>query len=110
MVVPAENDTLFWLDTPKEAVPVGTVAGVQLPAVLKLPVPLRFQVASCAAAGSAAAISAEEASSAVRNVAPHTWHVVRAERPRSCIRPRMAGELALELGALRQPSAVLRCP
>src|SRR5262245_23183175 len=66
----------------------------------------------CANAGapghSTAAISAEDASSAVRNVAPDTRHVVRAERPRSCIRLRMAAELAVEFGALRQPSTVLR--
>jgi len=30
LLVVAENVTLFWLDTPKIAVPVGTVAGVQL--------------------------------------------------------------------------------
>jgi hypothetical protein len=50
-VVAVENDTLFWLDTPNEAVPVGTVFGVQLLPVSKSPVPLRFQVAFCAAAG-----------------------------------------------------------
>src|SRR6202040_4006858 len=67
LLVVAENVTLFWLDTPKIAVPVGTAAGVQLALVLKSPVPLRFQVASCAAAGRAAAMSADEASSAARS-------------------------------------------
>jgi hypothetical protein len=45
-------------DAPKDAVPVGTVAGAQLAAELKIPDPgLRSQVASCARAipGSSAA-------------------------------------------------------
>jgi hypothetical protein len=50
----------------KVAVPVGTVAGFQLAALLKLPDPgLSCQVASCARAETAA-INAEEASSAAR--------------------------------------------
>ena len=62
-VVPAENDSAVVLDTPKKAVPVGTVAGVQLAAVLKSPEPgLSSQVASCARAGHAAATSAVLAS------------------------------------------------
>ena len=57
----------------KNAVPVGTVPGLQLAAVLKSPEPGAFsQVASCAAAGSAAkkgaTHSAVEASSAARLV------------------------------------------
>src|SRR5260221_2132763 len=68
MVVLAENDMLFWFDVPKNAVPPGTVFGVQFPAVLKSPVPLRFQVASAtgAAATGTAQISATPASSTRR--------------------------------------------
>src|SRR5258708_7056567 len=73
MVVLAENDMLFWFDVPKKAVPPGTVFGVQFPAVLKSPVPLRFQVASAtgaaatgAAATGTAQISATPASSTRR--------------------------------------------
>ena len=57
------------LDAPKDAVPIGTVAGVQLAAVLKSPVPgVGSQVASCARAETAAAINAEEASSVARRL------------------------------------------
>jgi hypothetical protein len=38
-VVGAENDRLVVFDAPKNAVPVGTAGGVQLPAVLKFPEP-----------------------------------------------------------------------
>jgi hypothetical protein len=53
MLLPEEIDTFFWLDSPKVAVPVGTVAGVQLVLVLNSPVPLRFQVAFWACAATA---------------------------------------------------------
>ena len=69
-----ENDRLGVLEVPKEAVPVGTAAGFQLAAALKSKVPATgpatvassSQVASCARAETATAISAEEASSAAR--------------------------------------------
>ncbi|OKO84728.1 hypothetical protein AC629_20685 [Bradyrhizobium sp. NAS80.1] len=49
MVLKAENDRLVVLDVPKKAVPVGTVAGLQLAAALKSAEPgLASQVASCA--------------------------------------------------------------
>jgi hypothetical protein len=58
-VVLAENDRLVVVDVPKNAVPVGTVAGVQLVAVLKLPEPgLSSHVASCACADAAASKAA----------------------------------------------------
>jgi hypothetical protein len=61
-----ENVSDVTVDPPKLAMPVGTVAGVQFPAVLKSGEPgIAFQVASCAAAG--AAISADDASSATRS-------------------------------------------
>ena len=67
MVVLASKERLVRLDVPKKAVPVGTVAGVQLVAALKLPEPgLDSQVAFCACAKTGAAINAEEASSAAR--------------------------------------------
>src|SRR6476469_7825710 len=66
LLVAAENVTLFWLDTPKIAVPVGTVAGVQLALVLKSPVPLRFQVASWACAATAES-DTPASSAAMRN-------------------------------------------
>jgi len=48
-VVLAENDRLVTFDAPKDAVPVGTTAGFQLVAVLKVLEPgLSSQVASCA--------------------------------------------------------------
>jgi len=47
----AENETLFCVEVPKEAVPVGTVFGVQLLAVSKSAVPVEFHVASWAANG-----------------------------------------------------------
>jgi hypothetical protein len=50
---------MFWLDVPKMAVPLGTVFGVQLAERLKFPVPLMFQVASCAAAGNDVATAAQ---------------------------------------------------
>ncbi|HET7022871.1 MAG TPA: hypothetical protein VFI58_19360 [Xanthobacteraceae bacterium] len=53
VLLPEEIDTFFWLDSPKVAVPVGTVAGVQLVFVLNSPVPLRFQVAFWACAATA---------------------------------------------------------
>ena len=58
IVVLAENDRAVVLDVPKKAVPVGTVAGVQLVAVLKTFVAgAASQVAFCARAtpGSSAA-------------------------------------------------------
>ena len=66
MVVFDENDRLVVLDVPKDAVPVGTVPVPQLAPVLKSPEPgLASQVASCAAAGSAAAsVTSADASSA----------------------------------------------
>ena len=78
------------LDTPKKAVPVGTLFGVQLAAALKLKVPGTgpgtvaglFQVASCAAAGKAAASRAEDASSAAR----------RRGRPAAAAATRLARE------------------
>ena len=73
------------LDAPKNAVsPVdGTMAGVQLAAVLKSPEPgLASHVTSAAPAGGAAAISAEEASSAARHAAPRTRRVVRVDLSR----------------------------
>jgi len=55
-VVLAENDSAVVFEKPKKAVPVGTVAGVQLVAVLKSPEPgLVSHEAFCAAAGSVAA-------------------------------------------------------
>ncbi len=89
-VVLAENETLFWagLEVPKKAVPVGTAFGVQLPLVLKSPVPLRFQVASCAAAGSVMAISAEVATNALRTIAPSSgvpvWPLAPTIGPMAC--------------------------
>src|SRR6516165_9183855 len=55
VVVKGWNAIKVVFDGPKNAVPVGTVAGVQLAAVLKFPEPgLTSQVASCARAGNAA--------------------------------------------------------
>ena len=70
IAVAAENVSAVVLDTPKNAVPVGTVAGFQLVAVLKLPdVGLTSQVASCAfTAPGASAVSA--ASAVVASSAP----------------------------------------
>ena len=85
VVTLAENDRLVMLDAPKNAVsPVdGTMAGVQLAAVLKSPEPgLASHVTSAAPAGGAAAISAEEASSAARHAAPRTRRVVRVDLSR----------------------------
>src|SRR5262245_3734782 len=76
------------LDAPKIAVsPVdGTVAGVQLAAVLKSLEPgLASHVTFAAAAGRAAAIRAEEPSSAARHAAPRTRRVVRADLWSRCI-------------------------
>jgi hypothetical protein len=69
VVVGLENVRLVVFDVPKKAVPVGTVAGVQLAAVSKSFVPgVASQVASCARAApgksAAAATSAVVASSA----------------------------------------------
>ena len=51
----AEIDSAVVVEVSKNAVPVGTVPGLQLAAVLKSPEPGAFsQVASCAAAGSTA--------------------------------------------------------
>src|SRR5215467_2903784 len=58
-VVLAENDRLVMFDAPKNAVPVGTVGGVQLAAVLKSELPGAVdQVASWACAGMAASKAA----------------------------------------------------
>jgi hypothetical protein len=55
VVVKGWNVIEVVFDAPKNAVPVGTVAGVQLAAVLKSPeLGLASQVASCARAGDAA--------------------------------------------------------
>jgi len=55
VVVKGWNAIEVVFDAPKNAVPVGTVAGVQLAAVLKSPeLGLAFHVASCARAGNAA--------------------------------------------------------
>ena len=52
VVVKGWNDIKVVFDAPKIAVPVGTTAGFQLVAVLKVPEPgLSSQVASCARAG-----------------------------------------------------------
>src|SRR5258708_7382081 len=68
IAVLAENDRPVVLERPKDAVPAGTVAGVQLAAVLKLPEPgAASQVASCASAGAATTHSAENASKTARN-------------------------------------------
>ncbi len=59
---PFANAIKVVFDGPKNAVPVGTVAGVQLAAVLKFPEPgLTSQVASCARAGMAASNAAAAA-------------------------------------------------
>jgi hypothetical protein len=61
-VVLAENAIAVLLDEPKLAIPVGTVPGLQLAAVLKLPEPgLASQVAFWAEAGSVAAAMATPA-------------------------------------------------
>jgi hypothetical protein len=67
-IVGAENDRLVTFDAPKNAVPVGTVAGVQLPALLKSPEPevdsepgVDSQVAFCACADVAASNAAATA-------------------------------------------------
>ena len=70
-MVSAENVSAVVLDVPKNAVPVGTIAGFQLVAVLKSPdVGLGSQVASCAlavpGANAVTATSAVVASSAPR--------------------------------------------
>ena len=58
---------VVWLDVSKKAVPVGTVAGLQLAAVLKSPEPgLASQVASCARAETATDISAEASNTVAR--------------------------------------------
>ena len=55
VVVKAWNAIEVVFDAPKNAVPVGTVAGVQLAAVLKFELPGAVDhVASCARAGNAA--------------------------------------------------------
>ena len=55
VVVKAWNAIEVVFDAPKDAVPVGTVAGVQLAAVLKFELPGAVDhVASCARAGNAA--------------------------------------------------------
>src|SRR5689334_11185379 len=57
------------LEAPKKAVPVGTAAGVQFAALLKLPlVAGLFQVAFCASTGAAAATDAADASNSARTV------------------------------------------
>ena len=63
IVVSAENVSAVVLDVPKNAVPVGTMAGFQLARVLKLPdAGVRSQVASCAlAAPGANAVTATSA-------------------------------------------------
>ena len=70
-VVAAENVSAVVFDVPKNAVPIGAVAELQLAAVLKSPdAGLRSQVASCARAAPGAkavtAASAMVASSAAR--------------------------------------------
>ena len=75
------------VDALKVAVPVGTVAGVQLALVLKSPEPgLASQVAFCAAAGNVAAASADAATSAACNVAARFGHFRRRESEHRCPR------------------------
>src|SRR5262245_43948751 len=70
-VVLAENDRLVTFDPPKNAVPVGTVAGVQLAAVLKSELPGAVdQVASWPCAGIAASKAAAVVSKCVRIARP----------------------------------------
>jgi hypothetical protein len=86
--VVAENDRAVTLDVSKDAVPPGTVAGVQLAASLKSPLPgVVLQVASCAAAVSAvkkgAMHSADDASKMARNrrAVPNRWLRTRTATP-----------------------------
>ncbi|MBM7482260.1 MULTISPECIES: hypothetical protein [Bradyrhizobium] len=77
----AENETAVVLEVPKNAVPVGTTAGLQLAAVLKSPVPgLVDQVESAACA---AAVPASVAAKAVE--ASHAARLVEIRRnPDTC--------------------------
>ncbi len=131
MVVLVENDRLGVLEVPKKAVPVGTAAGFQLAPALKSKVPATgpatvassSQVASCAAAGSATAISAEEASSAARrardgatpNPAPARVRPPPARRDAQChrtpaMRTHALKPLARDRWALRWCAIPFRLP
>ena len=80
------NVRAVMVDAPKNPVPVGTVAGVQLPAVLKSELPgVVDQVASCARAGIAAsnATAAVVVSKCARIAPPPVRNAQWAIRPRS---------------------------
>ena len=85
-LAPGLNVRAVMVDAPKNAVPVGTVAGVQLPAVLKSELPgVVDQVASCARAGMAAsnATAAVVVSKCARIAPPPVRNAQWAIRPRS---------------------------
>ena len=76
VVVKGSNNIEVVFDAPKIAVLVGTTAGFQLVAVLKLPEPgLSSQVASCACADVAASNAADAAvvSKYLRIALPPRW-------------------------------------
>ena len=82
--VSAENVSAVVLDVPKNAVPVGTVAGFQLAAVLKSPdAGLSSQVASCALAAPGA------------NAVTATSAVVASNVDRTNLQPARARDVAL---------------
>ena len=95
VVVKAWNAIEVVVDAPKNAVPVGTVAGVQLAAVLKFELPGAVDhVASCARAGNAASnATAAVVVSKCARIAPRNaqWAIrSRSRKPRRDWRARRA--------------------
>jgi len=112
VVVKAWNAIEVVFDAPKNAVPVGTVAGVQLAAVLKFELPGAVDhVASCARAGNAAsnAMAAVVVSKCARIAPPPgaetPEHTLASRRKRKLGNAPTSGRNFMRVAETSRPSA-----